>query len=109
MRYWSPPLWFCALEVCYLLLAPTALILAGVHDAVLGDLRHAAFTWAWGLLFLLMVPMLMGNDVQSIRDKLEFYRVPRRVVRLYCETRFLGLLSLAFWCALLLLFARGGP
>jgi len=104
---WSPPLWFRILEVCYFLFFPGTLAVGAVYSFATGNSRAGVFCCGWSFLMLLMLPMLMGNDMTQIRETLERYRAPRRVVWLYCETRFMGFLSIAFW-VVLLASARGG-
>lgn len=95
---WTPPRWFRVLEACYFLFYPTCMLAATVYYVAIGDGRGVAVCSAWTVLMFLMIPLLMG---ESMRETLERWGVPTRVVRLYAETRFPGFLSIAFWVVLL--------
>jgi hypothetical protein len=103
-----PPLWFRVLEACWLLFFPGAFAAGAVYSFATGNEPAGVFCCGWALLMLLMLPMLMGNDMKQIRETLERYRAPRCVVWLYCETRFMSLLAVAFW-VVLIASVKGSP
>lgn len=97
MSAWSPPRWFYFLEAFQFGFFPVVLLATAIYSVVIGDSDAARVCLIWAALMTLMIPLLAGD---SMRETLERWRAPRRIVWLYCDTRFPGFLSIAFWVVL---------